>query len=80
MDSLCLQVSDDGEGMTAEACEDLMNRLEAESGEDAIGLRNVHRRLRLRYGDRYGVQIRSIPQQSTVVTLTLPLEYGKEET
>lgn len=76
---LCLQVSDDGEGMTAEACEALMRRLEEEHGEGAIGLRNVHRRLRLRYGAAYGVTVRSIPQQSTVVTLTLPREYGKEE-
>ena len=76
---LCLQVSDDGEGMTAEACEALMHRMEEEHGEGAIGLRNVHRRLRLRYGAAYGVTVRSIPQQSTVVTLTLPREYGKEE-
>lgn len=74
-----LQVSDDGEGMTEEACEALMHRLDAETGEGAIGLRNVHRRLRLRYGAAYGVQIRSLPHQSTVVTLTLPREEGKEE-
>ena len=77
---ICLQVSDDGEGMSAEACEALIHRLDAETGEGAIGLRNVHRRLRLRYGTDYGVQIRSIPHQSTVVTLTLPREDGKEET
>lgn len=76
---ICLQVSDDGEGMSSEACEALMQRLDVETGEGAIGLRNVHRRLRLRYGNVYGVQIRSIPQQSTVVTLTLPREEGKEE-
>lgn len=77
--TLCLQVSDDGEGMTPDACEKLAKRMEAEEGEGAIGLRNVHRRLRLRYGPEYGVTLRSIPHQSTVVTLTLPREDGKEE-
>ena len=78
-DVICLQVSDDGEGMTSEAQEALMRRLEDDSGEGSIGLRNVHRRLRLRYGPAYGVSIRSIPHQSTVVTLTLPKEYRKED-
>lgn len=78
--NLCLQVSDDGEGMTAEARDALVNQLEDEVGEGAIGLRNVHRRLRLRYGAAYGVQIHSIPNETTVVTLTLPQEYGVEET
>lgn len=76
--TICLQVSDDGAGIEPEACEALMQRLEEDSGEGSIGLRNVHRRLRLRYGPMYGVNVRSIPQQSTVVTLTFPMEYGKE--
>lgn len=77
--TLCLQVCDDGEGMTPQACEALTRRLEDERGEDAIGLRNVHRRLRLYYGPEYGVSVASVPNQSTVVTLLLPRQYGKEE-
>ena len=77
-DTLCLQISDDGKGMTEEDCRALMRRLDEENGERAIGLRNVHRRLRLRYGAKYGVTIRSIPDESTVVTLTLPIEFEKE--
>ncbi len=77
-ETIRLQVSDDGEGMSEEACEALMQKLEEDSGERAIGLRNVHRRLKLRYGARYGVSVRSILNQSTVVTLTLPREYGEE--
>lgn len=81
-ETLCLQISDDGKGMTEEDCRALMRRLDEENGERAIGLRNVHRRLRLRYGAAYGVTIRSIPDESTVVTLKLPIEfpteYGKE--
>ncbi|MBQ2833342.1 MAG: sensor histidine kinase, partial [Clostridia bacterium] len=77
-ETLCLQISDDGKGMTEEDCRALMRRLDEENGERAIGLRNVHRRLRLRYGAKYGVTIRSIPDESTVVTLTLPIEFEKE--
>lgn len=71
-DAVCLQVSDDGEGMTQEALHALLRRLEEDTGKDAIGLRNVHRRLRLRYGEGYGVSVRSVPQECTVVTLRLP--------
>ncbi|WP_036770386.1 sensor histidine kinase [Photorhabdus australis] len=42
---------------------------------DGLGMSLVDKRLRLRYGENYGVQIDCQPEQFTRVTLCLPLEY-----
>ncbi|MBM7567749.1 sensor histidine kinase [Paenibacillus sacheonensis] len=39
-----------------------------------IGMANVHHRLRLRYGDAYGLRIGSLPNAGTVVCITIPVE------
>ena len=45
---------------------------EDEIGENGYGIYNVDRRIRLYYGDRYGVRIESIYESGTSVQLTLP--------
>lgn len=73
-DDLVIRVADNGTGMDAEA----MNR--RLSGDDlrrattgtAIGLGNINARLKLLYGERYGLWIESEPGRGTVVTMTLP--------
>lgn len=37
-----------------------------------IGLRNVSRRIELAYGEPYGMEIVSVPERGTTITLTLP--------
>ncbi|WP_172200583.1 cache domain-containing sensor histidine kinase [Saccharibacillus qingshengii] len=44
-----------------------------EGGRIGIGLLNVQRRIRLMYGDAYGLTIHSIPGTGTKVTVTFPL-------
>jgi len=46
--------------------------IEDEERTSGIGLRNVHRRLQLEYGQRYGIEIRSVVGEGTMVTLTFP--------
>lgn len=38
------------------------------------GLKNVHERLQLTYGTEYGLKINSIPNESTMITFTIPLQ------
>ncbi|HEX7057136.1 MAG TPA: sensor histidine kinase [Bacilli bacterium] len=45
-----------------------------------VGLINVHQRIRLRYGERYGLKIESEPGAGTTVTIRLPLPDGKRQT
>jgi two-component system sensor histidine kinase YesM len=76
---LLLFVRDNGIGMTEE---ELTNLREAVDGEGqqvkpvdsghGFGLRNVQQRLKLRYGEEYGIQIESTYQVGTVITVRIP--------
>ncbi|MFC5467682.1 sensor histidine kinase [Cohnella suwonensis] len=74
-DQIRVDVFDNGEGMTAEKIEKLVSSLnETEDDENnRIGLRNVHLRLRLTYGERHGLEFRSEPGAGTHITFTIPL-------
>jgi len=66
-----IQVKDDGVGMSAEKLATLLE----EGGEgslDHIGLRNVHERIRLHFGQAYGLSFESQVNQGTTVTIVLP--------
>lgn len=57
---LCIRVSDDGLGMDEEEAKTLQQRLLTfDNSARSIGLRNLSRRLYLKYGSRSGLQIRN---------------------
>lgn len=67
---LYIQVIDDGVGMDAETVESLFKR---ERGNDfGIGIYNVNRRIKLIYGEAYGLSIDSEMNKGTTVTILLP--------
>ncbi|MEG1639341.1 MAG: sensor histidine kinase [Ruthenibacterium sp.] len=81
-DNMLLTVQDNGKGMSAETLAQIRAQLNAavpHDGSGHIGLENVHRRIRLRYGAPYGVEITSEPNQGTRVVLRLPLLQSREE-
>lgn len=45
--------------------------------EKGYGIRNVRERIRLHYGDAYGVQVESRRNEGTKVTVTVPMEDGE---
>lgn len=46
-----------------------------------VGLINVHTRIRLRYGEPYGLEIESVPDEGTMVRIHLPyMLYGENNT
>ncbi|WP_214627259.1 sensor histidine kinase [Paenibacillus agaridevorans] len=66
----CLfEVEDNGKGMRPEAVQAI---LEKESA--SIGINNTIARIRLAYGERYGVDIISGPGEGTRIVITLPHE------
>ncbi|GAB2557899.1 sensor histidine kinase [Gracilibacillus alcaliphilus] len=70
-DMLVCEVIDNGDGM--EQTRDfahLKNKKQLFSG---IGIKNVHERIQLLYGNKYGVTVTSEPQQGTNVTIKLPI-------
>ncbi|MBD2847592.1 sensor histidine kinase [Paenibacillus sp. IB182496] len=75
-----LIVEDDGVGMTPAKLEELRRSLaEAEQGSPLtgghIGLRNVHQRLSMRFGEQYAMEIESREGEGTRLALTLPLPH-----
>ncbi|WP_188048391.1 sensor histidine kinase [Bacillus sp. CH30_1T] len=73
-DRLILEIEDNGSGIEYKKLEDIKSRLKQEEGtSDSIGLGNVHRRIQLKYGSDYGVEIRSVPNVKTSVTVKLPI-------
>ncbi|MCD9025875.1 sensor histidine kinase [Cohnella silvisoli] len=77
---LCLQVKDDGLGISPDKLKDLLTDPPAQhEGGTGIGLRNVHERIRLNYGEEYGLQIESEREEGTTVSVWLPcLQEGGE--
>ncbi len=70
---LIIRVEDDGVGIPEDRLASIRERLDHHTPSDHIGLLNVHERIRLFYGADYGLDIRSVGGEGTVVTLTLPL-------
>ena len=71
---LCFEVRDNGKGMSAQkVCEfeEYINRAGAET-DKSVGLKNVHQRIRLYYGEEYGIHISSSENKGTKVVLELP--------
>ena len=73
-DDLIIDVEDNGMGMRPEVAVSLLdeNRPEMRTTGSGIGVRNVHRRIRLTFGERYGLTIFSEPDEGTRVQIRLP--------
>ncbi len=73
-DDIIMEIVDNGTGMDQTRLELLRQSLQASPYEEEtqhIGISNVHKRLRLYYGDSYGLSIESIPGSGTSVTAKL---------
>ncbi len=77
---LCIEVSDNGNGMTEEALAFLQSTIEENdiSRNKSIGLYNINQRIKLTYGQKYGVKISSNIEEGTRVSLFIPINRMKE--
>lgn len=77
--NLVICVFDDGKGMSPEHLEVIRKEINHDfQDSDSLvtyGLRNVHQRIQLKYGEGYGLEIQSVEGEYTQVTMTLPLQY-----
>lgn len=75
-----LTVQDNGVGISPDKLKELADRMEAGSEElpKRIGIKNVHDRIRLQYGEPYGIEVSSRVNEGTKVVLTLPLKKTQE--
>ncbi len=83
-DTIYLSVFDDGLGMTPDRLKELNKSLLEKAhftelghrNKQSIGLKNIHTRIQLYYGEGYGMQIQSSQNNGTTVTLKVPLFKG----
>lgn len=70
-ENLLISVEDNGVGMEAEVLEKVLKRTEGKK-QGHIGLGNVHSRIRLIYGEKYGAQVESQKGKYTKVSIVMP--------
>lgn len=73
-DEMLITVEDNGMGMTPEQLRHLREDVPdmEKEGHTGIGVRNVDRRIRLHYGEPYGIAIESTYGKGTIVSLRIP--------
>lgn len=69
-DDVVVEVRDDGPGIETSVLEQLRRQEIEPTG--GVGLKNVHQRLTLTFGERYGLSFRSGPEVGTTVRITIP--------
>lgn len=71
-----LRVIDNGIGMSEERNDEVMDRIQGKTpnSEVGFGLYNVNERIRLKFGDGYGIKITSKYEEGTVSEVILPKE------
>ena len=69
-DDVVFEVCDNGIGMTADQCRQIL--LKDVSGSGGIGIKNVNDRLQIYFGAQYGLKIHSVLDEGTTVTVRFP--------
>lgn len=78
-DKIILKVSDNGIGMDEETLKNIFDKSKANEGKGGVGVYNVHSRIRLYYGEEYGLRFESTLGVGTTAIITIP-KYFREET
>ena len=68
-DDILATVEDNGVGMEKEQIDAIFRRSDSKSG---IGIKNVNDRLKIWFGDAYGITIESVPDEGTRVIVRMP--------
>jgi len=82
-DVVYVDVSDNGCGMDEEMLRTVMTKVQdytKKRRKSSIGLYNINRRIKLNYGEQYGLDIQSTPGEGTTVRVTFPAIKSEKET
>lgn len=72
-DDIIFEVKDDGVGMSEERLAEINKAIKSAETNHSIGLQNTNRRLKLYYGEKYGIEIQSKLNLGTIVIVTVPM-------
>lgn len=70
--SLVIYFLDDGDGLSKDELIEIRKNLKKDNVTNHIGLYNINRRIKLYYGEKYGVKILSRKGRGTLVKIVLP--------
>ncbi len=77
---IIIKVTDDGVGMTGGKLDEILCPKETGAEpQNFFGLRSVNERIKLYFGDEYGISLKSGIAQGTEVTITIPLYFKGEK-
>lgn len=82
-DKVHIDISDNGCGMDENKLAEVMQKVEDYTRirrKSSIGLYNINRRIKLSYGDEYGISIASTPGEGTRVSILIPEIYRTQPT
>ncbi len=80
--TLIIVIQDNGVGMKEERLKEMRAKLKATDYDKinkSIGIKNIHDRIRINYGDEYGLTLYSKEYEGTMVELRLPIEEDRED-
>ncbi|RCX14820.1 two-component system sensor histidine kinase YesM [Anaerobacterium chartisolvens] len=70
---IIFSVSDNGYGISPSALKDILDKEAQSEHSFGVGLKNVNERIKLCYGNEYGIEITSELDVGTTVNITIPL-------
>ncbi|MEH7331675.1 sensor histidine kinase [Neobacillus drentensis] len=80
-DTIHLEVIDNGNGIEPDKLQDILQEIEASYQEKkkylGIGLKSVNERIKIHFGNNFGLTIASEPGSGTVVSITIPKTKGE---
>lgn len=74
--TIVFQIKDNGSGMEKDACDRIMLAMNSSilGVGDSIGMRNVNQRIKIYFGEPYGISIKSKINEGTTVSLCIPVK------
>ena len=78
---LVYKIEDNGLGMSDEQIKKIFDIVENNSSKkrgSGVGVRNINERIKLMYGNNYGLKIQSKLEEGTILTIELPIIRGEQ--
>ena len=77
---LIYEIEDNGVGFSPEKLEELTQQLKTTDLSKHFGLGNINQRIKLNFGEQYGLKLASVQNYGTIVTVILPLQPHNSKT
>jgi two-component system sensor histidine kinase YesM len=75
-DNVIIKVFDDGVGISEEKIKEIFDYQHPETDKGSFGLRSVDERIKLFFGEKYGLKIESVLGEGTIITVVIPFLTG----